>query len=50
MAQIIAATIVCLAALFVSYRAIPSGRGALLGIAAVVSALATLLAAFTHLL
>jgi hypothetical protein len=47
---ILAATIICLGVLFVCYRALPRGRGALYGLAAVVSALATLLIAFAHLL
>jgi hypothetical protein len=49
MALVLAATTVCLVVLFICYRALPSGRGTLYAIAAVVSALATLLLAFTHL-
>jgi hypothetical protein len=49
MVVVLAATTVCLVVLFICYRALPSGRGTLYGIAAVVSALATLLMAFTRL-
>jgi len=47
---ILAATVICLGVLFLSYRALPLGRATLYGLAAVVSALATLLIAFAHLL
>lgn len=47
---VVAATLVCLIVLYICYRALPLGRPVLLGIAAVVTALAGLLTAFTHLL
>jgi hypothetical protein len=49
MAVILAATAICLSVLYVCYRALSFGRGALLGLAAVITALGGLLAAFMHL-
>jgi hypothetical protein len=45
-----AVTIICLSVLFLCYRALPLGKGALLGLAAVITALVPLVAAFLHLL
>ena len=50
MLTIAAVTVICLVVLFVSCRALPGGNGTLLGLAAVISALAGLVVAFLHLL
>jgi hypothetical protein len=47
---VVVVTVISLAVLFLAYRALPGGRGTLLGLAAVVSALGGLIAAFIHLL
>lgn len=47
---VVVATVISLVVLFLAYRALPLGRGTLLGLAAVVSALGGLIAAFIHLL
>ena len=49
MAVILAATAICLCVLYLCYRALPLGRGTLLGLAAVITALGGVLAVFMHL-
>lgn len=49
MVVILAATVICLCVLYLCYRALPLGRGALLGLAAVITALGGILTAFMHL-
>jgi len=49
MLVILAVTAICLCVLYLCYRALPLGRGALYGLAAVISALG-LVIALTHLL
>jgi len=50
MLVILAVTAICLCVLYLCYRALPLGRGALYGLAAVISALGGLVIALTHLL
>lgn len=50
MPVLLAVTAICLCVLFLCYRALPLGRGALYGLAAVITALVPLVAAFLHLL
>jgi hypothetical protein len=50
MVIILAVTVICLAVLYLCYLALPMGRGTLLGLAAVITALGGLVAALTHLL
>jgi hypothetical protein len=47
---IVAVTVICLAVLYLCYLALPMGKGTLLGLAAVITALGGLIAAFVHLL
>jgi len=49
MVVILAVTAICLCVLYLCYRALPLGRGALLGLAAVITALGGIIAAFMHL-
>lgn len=49
MALIVAVTVICLAVLYLCYLALPMGKGTLLGLAAVITALGGLIAAFVHL-
>ena len=49
MVVILAATAICLFVLYLCYRALPLGRGTLLGLAAVITALGGILTVFMHL-
>ena len=46
---ILVITVICLCVLYLCYRALPMGRGTLLGLAAVITALGGLVAALLHL-
>src|SRR5689334_2125189 len=50
MVVILAVTVICLCVLYLCYHALPMGKGVLLGLAAVITALGGLIAAFVHLL
>jgi hypothetical protein len=47
---ILAVTVICLCVLYLCYLALPMGRSALYGLAAVITALGGLVAALAHLL
>jgi hypothetical protein len=49
MIVILVVTVICLCVLYLCYRAWPMGRGALLGLAAVITALDGLVTALLHL-